>query len=427
MKLFSQQAYHQSSPIRVLVFLTFSFMLSTTYADTTILHSGQEISSETFGSVDAEYAVLWLHSERGIVPNLQKTLKAIATEKSVKVILPDFHESYFIPVTRSSLDKIPQKDIENYITRVAKDIAPKKLFVFAMSRFAGNLLKATYNLQLEEKNPIAGIVLLAPYLQTQTPEIGKKAQFLTVTSMSNLPLYLIQAERSPRYVPLPNLVKELEKGGSPLFVHVLKDVHGGFQQRDVADLREKDIQALKDFPNTVYNALMLLDDTNPAPFKATSALTNTAIKKKSHNGLQPIVMATPALKMNDLNSRLHDLSAYKGKTVIVSFWASWCRPCLDEMPSLVKLKATYKDNLEILGVNIREDKAIIQHFTKNMDINFPLLQDKDSAAVKDWNVYVYPSNFIVDKTGKLRYAATGAMDWQDKEIVGILELMIQDK
>ena len=418
-----------------LVFLVLYFVSLNAYADTTstafttfttTLASDQDITGEAFGADDAEFSLLWLHSERGVVPNLQKTLNAIATEKSVKVILPDFHESYFTPVTRSSLDKIPQKDLEDYILRVAADIAPKKLYVFAMSRFAGLVLKVAYNLQLEQKNPIAGVILLAPYLQTQTPEIGKKASYLDIASHSNLPLYLIQAERSPRYIPLPNVIKELEKGGSPLFVHVLKDVHGGFQQRDLVDLREKDIQALKDFPNTVYNALSLLDDTQPAPFKAMNTQVSTQTKKKRHNGLQPLVMATPALKMNDLAARSHDLSDYKGKTVIVSFWASWCRPCLDEMPSLVKLKETHKDKLEILGVNIREDKDIIQHFTKDMNINFPLLQDMHSKAVKDWNVYVYPSNFIVDKTGKLRYAATGAMDWQDKEVSLLLQSLINE-
>ena len=427
MKKFSNNSIVSATGLKVgLIILSLISVLSQADAEIIDLNSGQEISLETFGSPTAEFTLLWIHSERGAVPNLKKTLKAIAEEKSVQIILPDFHESYFIPVTRSSLNKIPQDDIEEYISTVATKVKPKKLFVFSMSRSAGIVLKAAQNLQLKKNNPIAGIVLLAPYLQVETPEIGKSARYQTVTSQSNLPLYLIQAERSPRFIPLPKIVKKLQEGGSPLFIHILKDVHGGFQQRDSADLRDKDIEALKAFPSTVYNALKMLDDTRPAPFELISKTTKQVAKKKSHNGLQEVSIKTPSLQMNDLQSRPHKLSDYKGKVVIVSFWASWCRPCLEEMPSLVALKNSYPNKLEILGVNIREDKDIIQHFTKEMAINFPLLQDKTSKGVKDWKVYVYPSNFIVDKKGKIRYAATGAMDWQEDDIKTILESLLDE-
>ncbi len=328
-------------------------------------------------------------------------------------------------MTRSSLDKIPQQDLDDYIQQVAQQTKPNKLFILAMSHAAGPLLKTAYNLQLKQKKQLAGIILLAPYLQKQTPEIGKKAQYQNIASKSNLPLYLIQAERSPRFIPLPHLIKRLEKGGSPLFTHILKDVHGGFQQRDLADLRDKDLQALKNFPNTIYNALALLRNTQAAPFNNTKNLTQKTIIKKALPGLQTLNMALPALKLNDLNGRSHQLSDYQGKTVIVSFWASWCRPCLEEMPSLVKLKQNYNDKLEVLAVNIRENKETILRFTEAMNVNFPILQDKNSTTVKDWKVYVYPSNFIVDKKGVLRFAATGAMDWQDQSITELLTQLMK--
>lgn len=94
------------------------------------------------------------------------------------------------------------------------------------------------------------------------------------------------------------------------------------------------------------------------------------------------------------------------------------------MPSLVKLKEKYKDNLEILAVNVREENDVIKAFTKTMEINFPILKDSDSAITEAWKVYVYPSNFIVDKTGKLSYAATGAMDWQEPEIGAVIDKLL---
>jgi len=136
-------------------------------------------------------------------------------------------------------------------------------------------------------------------------------------------------------------------------------------------------------------------------------------------------MKTPELILNDIQGNPHNLTDYKGKVVPISFWASWCRPCLEEMPSLVKLKEKYADKLEILAVNIREDKATIEKFTEPMKINFPLLQDKNSDTVKNWKVYVYPSNYIVDKEGKLRFAATGSMDWQGNEEESAIESLLE--
>jgi len=405
----------------------FSIILTATsvtaeYSDTTTLPSDQEINSEIHGADDAKYNVLWLHSERGVNKNLRSSINNITSKQSVRIILPDFHDSYFIPKSRSSLSNIPQQDIEDYITELAEEIAPKKLYVFTMSRSAGNILKAAQNLQAKKKSPITAIIMLAPYLQIGTPDIGQKAIYQEVASQSNLPIYLFQAERSPRYIPFPDLVKTLETGGSPLFVHILKNVHGGFQMRDKSQLEEQDIAALKQFPEQVFNALSLLENTSPAPFVKKNEKTETkVVKKKKVNGLLKVNLETPPIVLKDLEGKEHNLNDYKGKTVIVSFWASWCRPCLEEMPSLVKLKEDNKESLEILAVNIREDKDVIKHFTKGMNINFPVIRDMTSEVVKNWKVYVYPSNFVVDKMGKVRYAATGAMDWQDDEINTILK------
>lgn len=267
---------------------------------------------------------------------------------------------------------------------------------------------------------VDGIILISPYLQKQTPNIGNKLEYQTITSHSNLPLYVFQAERSPRFVPLPLLVKELEKGGSAVYTHILENISGGFHARDKSDLTDVDLKAREAFPKHIANALGLLKLSPKAPLKPLKRYEKN-IRKKSKLELQKVILNTPSLALNDLKGKLHDLSDYKGKVVLVSFWASWCRPCIEEMPSLVKLKEKYQDNIEILAVNVREDSATIKQFTQPMNIKFPLLQDHDSSTVKDWKVYVYPSNFIVDKKGELVFAATGAMDWQEIEIEEVIE------
>jgi len=284
-----------------------------------------------------------------------------------------------------------------------------------VSRAAGLVLNASHHLQSIGNNSIAGIILISAYLQQQTPDIGQSIEYQEIASHSNLPIYLIQAERSPRFVPLPLLVSELEKGGSPVFSHIYKDVSGGFHARDIEDLTDKDLQAKASFPQHIENAISLLKQTEAASLPEVSAYIKNIRKKKTLD-LQNVSFTAPKLSLIDIKGKSHNLLNYKNKVVLVSFWASWCRPCIEEMPSLVKLKEKYQEKLEILAVNVGEDKATIKKFTNSMGINFPLLQDLDSAATKEWKVFVYPSNYIINKEGELRFAATGAMDWQDKDI-----------
>jgi len=395
------------------------------YAESITLPSEQEINVEEYGSDKSKKHLLWLTSERGISGELQKTVLAISKQNNLHILMPDWHDSYFLEPSRSALSKIPEQDykalIKYYTDKFNK--LNEKLFIVASDRAAGLALIAAHQLQTENTNNIAGIILIAPYLQTQTPEIGKSVEYQEIAKHSNLPLYVFQAERSPRYVPLPQLIKALEQGGSQVYTHVLKGVSGGFHARDKEDLNPLDVEARKAFPKQINNALNMLEFAETAPLKPFSNY-EAAKSKKRLNRLKNVTLATPSLVLKDLNGKEHNLDDYHNKIVVVSFWASWCRPCIEEMPSLVKLKEKYQNDLEILAVNVREENEVINSFTKSMGINFPILKDSDSAITEAWKVYVYPSNFIVDKTGKLSYAATGVMDWQETEIESVVESLL---
>lgn len=381
------------------------------------LSSDQEILIEEFGEPNDNPTILWLTSERGITPNLKLTLSNTSEFEDLHIIVPDWHGSYFLTPTRSSLSKIPTEDFKEVLSHSIEKY--KNLIIFSNSRSASITLKALHEFQTQGKPVAKGIILMSPYLQKRTPDIGQTIQYQQIAKYSNLPIYLIQPERSPRFVPLPRLVQALEEGGSPVFTHVLKGISGGFHMRSNEDLSEADFKALEQFPKTLRNAVAMLKTAKLASLRPLNSYEENT-HKPTKNNLQKVSLKTPKLRLNDINNKSHQLTDYKGKTVIVSFWASWCRPCLEEMPSLVQLKKENADSIEILAVNIREDKETMLRFTKDMGINFPLLQDKESQFTEDWKVYVYPSNYVVDKNGVLQYASTGAMDWQDPEIVSIL-------
>lgn len=267
-----------------LVFFIFIFTLSysSAAAESVLLPSEQEVNVEEYGSEDSKKHLLWLTSERGISGELQKTVLAISKQNDLHVLMPDWHDSYFLEPSRSALSKIPEQDYKALIKHYTDkfDKPNEKLYIVASERAAGLALKAVHQLQTENTNNIAGIILIAPYLQTQTPDIGKSVEYQEIAKHSNLPLYVFQAERSPRFVPLPQLINALEQGGSQVYTHILKGVSGGFHARDKEDLTPLDSEAKKAFPKQINNALTMLEFAEAAPLKTLASYETVKAKRR---------------------------------------------------------------------------------------------------------------------------------------------------
>lgn len=107
-----------------------------------------------------------------------------------------------------------------------------------------------------------------------------------------------------------------------------------------------------------------------------------------------------------------DWDALRGTVVLVNFWATWCEPCVAEMPALQRLRELLgPQGFEVLGVNLREGAARIDPFVQKTGIRFPIVRDTDGAVAKAWGVGVYPTSFIVDREGLIRYMLVGESEW----------------
>ena len=139
----------------------------------------------------------------------------------------------------------------------------------------------------------------------------------------------------------------------------------------------------------------------------------------------PEVGPTPPLALKDLGGNSHTLDDYRGQVVLVNFWATWCPPCLIEMPSMQRLQKKLADRpFSILAVNVKESEGTIWKFQKLIQVDFPLLLDRDGQASEDWQVVVYPSSYLLDTRGRIRYQVTGMRKWDDPEIVQTIEEML---
>ena len=139
--------------------------------------------------------------------------------------------------------------------------------------------------------------------------------------------------------------------------------------------------------------------------------------------LPPAVIA-PDFALPDTNGKVHRLSDYRGKTIIINFWATWCPPCREEIPSMNRAwQQLRQEDVVLLAVNMGEDEDTIFVFTADYPAQFPLLLDRDGAVTAQWPVKGLPTTFIVAPDGSIAYRAIGGRAWDDSDILETLRAL----
>jgi thiol-disulfide isomerase/thioredoxin len=126
----------------------------------------------------------------------------------------------------------------------------------------------------------------------------------------------------------------------------------------------------------------------------------------------PAGRATPGLALPTLDGSAWTLAAHRGRVVALNFWASWCEPCRDEMPSLAQLAQRHAlDGLVVVAVNHREGVATIRAFTERIPVGLPIVRDADGQAAKAFEARVLPTTVVVGRDGRAAFSVIGEADW----------------
>lgn len=144
--------------------------------------------------------------------------------------------------------------------------------------------------------------------------------------------------------------------------------------------------------------------------------------------LRPVAepMEAPRLSLPDLRGHTHQIETHRGRVVLVSFWASWCPPCLVEMPGLQRLaKRLAERPFAVLAVNVGERPNQLRRALKLTGFEQPVLLDSGSETFSQWGASVLPTSYLIDKTGHIRYEVVGPLDWEDDEAAAIEALLAE--
>jgi peroxiredoxin len=129
--------------------------------------------------------------------------------------------------------------------------------------------------------------------------------------------------------------------------------------------------------------------------------------------------AAPDFTVSDGTTTVH-LANYRGKVVLLNFWASWCAPCLEELPSLLQLHHDMP-NLAIVGVSIDDDPSAYSTFLVEHRIDFVTVRDADQSAPKLFHTDMWPETYVIDRKGIIRSKFIGPQNWTSSEMLSFLK------
>ena len=133
----------------------------------------------------------------------------------------------------------------------------------------------------------------------------------------------------------------------------------------------------------------------------------------------------PAFELSDDQGLGVSLDDYAGKVVLLNFWATWCPPCVQEMPSLNRTYERFRDDgMVVLGVSVDEDAEQYARFLRNRGVTFPTVRDPEREVSTRYGTMKYPESYLISRDGRVLRKYIGPEDWGRPEIANYLRSVL---
>jgi len=399
------------------------------YAEVVITTDEHDFTLNCFPA-SGKQMLLWVAPGFGTHERGMTTSEKIAG-MGVEACHVDLADNLFIPKSTSSMRKLSGENlrliIESLHAKTGKEIT-------LLSRSYGALptLKAMRLWQQARQQDgtdasyLHGAILFSPELYASIPPLGQAPVYDPIIEANTMPVMIYQAGKRSNRWQLDRVITSLSKHGANVFFRVQKGVTGTFYR---ADFAAETLQALKNMPGSLFTDIKLLRQLttplqtvslNTSPERdgtgLDTQLTNFTADMKPHALDLEIVQGGRLVKNN-----------YKGKLTVINFWATWCPPCVVEIPSLNRLRNKMQGyDFELISVNYSETRAHIRGFLEKVKVNFPVLLDVSGEISASWNVLVYPSTFVIGPDGKILYGINGAIEWDSDEVINRFKSILEE-
>lgn len=186
--------------------------------------------------------------------------------------------------------------------------------------------------------------------------------------------------------------------------------------------RAGEVDTIVPYGMPASHILRVVEGALAQPSEVTANITPAAAPTNKSTADMPIRpnSAEPAFKLalHDLAGKRHLLEHYKGKTLLINFWATWCPPCRAELPALNRTWAALRDEgVAMLAVNVGEKSRAVSAFLQDYPIDFPVLLDEKGISMQRWQIKGMPTTVILNPQGELVHHIAGERAWDSPEIL----------
>jgi peroxiredoxin len=185
---------------------------------------------------------------------------------------------------------------------------------------------------------------------------------------------------------------------------------------------------IKKLTHTAYIFFVLFAAFSPLEAQKTDKAIAPELRAAFTKARIPVLRAknpAPDFSASLLNGTRVRLNSFTGKAVFLNFWATWCPPCREEMPSMEALYQRFLDrDIEFLAVDIQEDRNTVSAFMRKFELTFPALLDGTGRISNQYGIRSIPTTFIIDRDGNIIASVIGGRDWNTPEVVAALELLL---
>ena len=151
-------------------------------------------------------------------------------------------------------------------------------------------------------------------------------------------------------------------------------------------------------------------------------------KQSGPNGSSAVGEPAPQFQAKGLDGAYVQLTDYEGKVVLLNVWATWCTPCVKELPELVELSHEWADEgVVVLGVSVDKpsDLAAVRRMVARFGIDYPIALDPNGRGLREWGIKGYPTSFVIDGKGNIRWRRDGIIVENDGELAAQLKAAIE--
>jgi peroxiredoxin len=169
----------------------------------------------------------------------------------------------------------------------------------------------------------------------------------------------------------------------------------------------------------------MLDDQFVRSFLFSTGLLLLFLLPGCYSSSRPSRIGTvaPHFTVQDSDRKV-TLSRFRGNVVVLNFWATWCPPCVEELPSLMSMQARMKEKgVIVLAVSIDEDSGLYHRFLKERGVNFLTVRDPEQKSSGLYGTFGWPETYIIDRQGVLRRKLIGGVDWNSPEMTEFLSTL----